>query len=64
MVRQYLGREGAYLKGRYFVRQFSTSVRFLLIGPLHLVVRVVQNGLAGEQEMQWEKTNKGNYHFK
>ena len=64
MGRQYLGRERAYLKGRYFVRQFSTSVRFLVISPLHLVVRVVQNGLAGEQEMQWEKTNKGNYHFK
>lgn len=51
MGRQYLGREGAYLKRRYFVRQFSTSVRYLVTGPLHLVVRVVQNGLAGEKEM-------------
>lgn len=64
MGRQYLGREGAYLKRRYFVRQFSTSLRYLVIDLLHLVVRVVQNGLAGEQEMQWEKTNKGNNDFK
>ena len=62
MGRQYLGREGAYLKRHYF--QFSTSVRYLVIGPLHLVVHVVQNGLAGEQEMRWEKTNKANNHFK
>lgn len=48
-----LGREGASLKRRYFVHQFSTLVRDLVTGPLHLVVRVVQNGLAGEQEMQW-----------
>ena len=33
MVRQYLGRESAYLKRRYFVRQFSTLVRYLVIGP-------------------------------
>lgn len=49
MRRQYLGREGAYLKGRYFVRQFSTSVKYLVIDPLHIIIRVVQNGFAGEQ---------------
>ena len=34
------------------------------IGPLQLVIHVVQNRHTGEQETHWEKTNKGNYRFK
>ena len=31
---------------------------------LMLVIHVVQNRHAGEQEMYWNKTNKGNYRFR
>ena len=36
----------------------------LIIGPLQLAIRVVQNRRAGEQKSHWDKTNKENYHFK
>ena len=34
------------------------------IGPLPLVIYVVQNRRAGEQESHWDKTNKENYNLK
>ena len=34
------------------------------IGPLQLVIHVVQNRRAGEQKSHWDKTNKENYHLK
>ena len=34
------------------------------IGPLQLVIHVVQNRRAGEQTSYWDKTNKENYHLK
>ena len=34
------------------------------IGPLQLAIHVVQNHHVGEQRSHWDKTNKGNYHFK
>ena len=35
-----------------------------IIGPLQLAIHVLQNRHDREQEKHWEKTNKGNYHFK
>ena len=34
------------------------------VGPLQLVIYVVQKHHVGEQEKHGDKTNKGNYHFK
>ena len=34
------------------------------IGPLQLVIHVVQNRSVGEQKSHWDKKNKENYHFK
>ena len=34
------------------------------IGPLQLVIHVVQNRRAGEQKSPWDETNKENYHLK
>ena len=36
----------------------------LIIGPLQLVILMVQNRHAREQKTHWEKTNKGNYNSK
>ena len=36
----------------------------LVIGPLQLVIHVVQIRRAGEQKSHWDMTNKDNYHFK
>ena len=33
------------------------------IGPLQLVIHVVQNLRAGEQKSHWDKTNKENYNL-
>ena len=35
-----------------------------IIGPLKLIIHVVQNTYTGEQEIYWDKKNKGNYYFK
>ena len=34
------------------------------VGPLQLVIHMVQNRRAGEQKSHWDKTNKENYHLK
>ena len=34
------------------------------MGPLKLIIYVVQNTYAGEQDLYWDKKNKGNYYFK
>ena len=34
------------------------------IGPLQLVIHVVQNRRAEEETSHWDKTNKENYHLK
>ena len=34
------------------------------MGPLPVAGHVVQKHLAGEQETNWDKTNKENYHFR
>ena len=36
----------------------------LIIGPLQLVIRMVQNRHATGQKTHWEKTSKGNYNLK
>ena len=35
-----------------------------IIDPLKLIIYVVQNTYAGEQDIYWDKKNKGNYYFK
>ena len=34
------------------------------MGPLQLVIHVVQIRPAGKEKSHWDKTNKENYHFK
>ena len=49
------------------IKQIYTSTILLvysIIGPLQLVIHVVQNRPAGEQKSHWDETNKENYHFK
>ena len=43
---------------------FGWLVFIRAIGPLQLVIHVVQNRRAGEQKSHWDKTNKENYHLK
>ena len=42
----------------------NVSILTSLITSLQLVSHVVQNRHDGEQQTQWEKTNKEDYHFK
>ena len=42
----------------------NVSILTSLIATLQLVSHVVQNRHVGEQQTQWEKTNKEDYHFK
>ena len=63
-----VGRPGAITAGRRVRRELDprkdARPNFRRIGPLQLVIHVVQNRHAGEQKSHWNKNDKGNYHFK
>ena len=63
-----VGRPGAIAAGRRVGRELDprkdARPNFTRIGPLQLVIHVVQNRHAGEQKSHWNKNNKENYHFK
>ena len=67
-----LGKDKRWISSTYTVRLTlndretawsSDQCYGLVIGPLQLVIHVVQIRLAGEQKSHWDKTNKENYHL-